>query len=52
MESLDLQTGYMGAMDKREARLAQLANKYSAETQDFEEEEKRIKEEVSRQASQ
>ena len=40
MESLDLQTGYRGVMDLNEARRAQF------ETQEFEEEERRIKEEV------
>ena len=44
MESLDLQTGYRGVMDLNEARRAQF------ETQEFEEEERRIKEEVFRQA--
>ena len=45
MESLDLQTGYRGVMDLNEARRAQF------ETQEFEEEERRIKEEVFRQAN-
>lgn len=35
----------------REARLAQLAEKYRAETRDFEEEERRVREEVALQAN-
>ena len=52
MESLDLETGYKGVMAKREERLAALAHKYSSEINDFEEEEKRVKQEVSEAATQ
>ena len=45
MESLDLQTGYKGVMEQREVRRAQM------ETDEFEEEERKIKDEVSRQAN-
>ena len=38
-------------MEKRQARLKELAQKYSAEQIDFEEEERKVKEEVSRQAT-
>ena len=51
MESLDLETGYNGVMRKREQRLAQLADKYRAETDEFEEEERKIREEVTQMAS-
>ena len=44
MESLDLQTGFNVVMAKREQRLAALAARYQADTADFEEEERRVKE--------
>jgi hypothetical protein len=47
MESLDLQTGYKGVMEKREARLASLAAKYTKEIIDFEEEERKVDAEVT-----
>ena len=47
MESLDLQTGYKGVLEKREARLASLANKYNQEVIDFEEEERKVNEEIA-----
>ena len=50
MESLNLQTGYKGVMEKRQDRLNALADKYSQETAIFEEEEKKIREEVAEQA--
>ena len=51
MESLDLQTGYKGIMNKREDRLKDLARKYRQETDDFEEEERKVKIEVSQMAT-
>jgi len=50
MESLDLQTGYKGVMEKREARLASLAAKYTKEIIDFEEEERKVDAEVTNAA--
>ena len=47
MESLDLETGYKGVMRKREERLAELAQKYRAETDEFEEEERKVRDEVA-----
>ena len=43
MESLDLETGYKGIVRNREDRLAQLAQKYKKDTDEFEEEERKIK---------
>lgn len=50
MESLDLQTGYKGVIEKREARLASLAAKYTKEIIDFEEEERKVDAEVTNAA--
>lgn len=51
MESLDLQTGYKGVMEKREERLASLAQKYNQDVIDFEAEERKVNEEVAQVAS-
>lgn len=47
MESLDLQTGYKGVLEKREERLASLAQKYNQDMIDFEDEERKVNAEVA-----